>query len=293
MKKQFLFISFICATSALNAQTFPNGGFENWVNHTLYEDPQYWAGMNALSMLGADPSAIKSTDAHSGTYALKLKTSVSDIGGDGEMDTIPAIIMLGAMDMVNDTEIIGHPFNQRPDSLVGWYKLSSPGNVPFQLEFSSSKWNSNSNSQETVGVATFEGQASSNYVRFSIPINYVSSLTPDSIQVFVVNATDESVITNELFLDDLSFVSNAAAGIVENTAQIQIYPNPAANQLTVKSDQTVESISVKDIHGKQLFEMIGNTETYQIETSHFTSGIYFCELYFSNGSSRQLKFVKQ
>lgn len=293
MKKQFLFISFICATSALNAQTFPNGGFENWVNHTLYEDPQYWSGTNSLSMFGADPSAIKSTDAHNGTYALKLKTSVSDIGGDGEMDTIPAILMLGTLDMVNDTEIIGYPFSHRPDSLVGWYKLSSPGNVPFQLEFSSSKWNAGSSSPETIGAAVFEGQASSNYIRFSIPINYLSNATPDSIQVFIINATDESVVTNELYLDDLGFVYNNTAGMTENTVQTEIYPNPVTNLLTVRSDQPVQRISVKDIHGKQLFEMTGNTELYQVETNQFTPGVYFCELYFPNGSSQRLKFLKQ
>ncbi|WP_300660036.1 T9SS type A sorting domain-containing protein [Fluviicola sp.] len=292
MKKQFLFISFIGATGALNAQSFPNGGFENWVNHTLYEDPQYWSGTNAISIFGADPSAIKSTDAHGGTYALKLKTSVSDVGGDGEMDTIPAVLMLGTIDMVNDTEIIGHPFSHRPDSLVGWYKLSSPGNVPFQLEFSSSKWNSGSGSPETVGAALFEGGASANYIRFSVPVNYLSNATPDSIQVFIINTTDESVVTNELYLDDLSFVYNTL-GITENTAQIELYPNPVTNQLTVQSDEPVQYISVKDIHGKQLFEMSGNTEIYQVETSHFTSGVYFCDLVFSNGSSKRLKFVKQ
>ncbi len=292
MKKQFLFISFICATGALNAQLLPNGGFENWTNQALYEDPQYWSGMNALTMVGADPSAIKSTDAHNGTYALKLKTSVSDIGDDGEMDTIPAILMLGTIDVLEGTGTIGYPFNQRPDSLIGWYKLSSPGNVPFHLEFSSSKWDSGTSSPETIGVAMFEGQASSNYIRFSVPINYFDNAAPDSIQVFITNTTDESVVTNELYLDDLGFVYNTA-GITENTAQIEIYPNPVTNLLTVRSDQPVQRISVKDIHGKQLFEIMGNTELYQVETSQFTSGVYFCELSFPNGSSRQLKFLKQ
>lgn len=292
MKKQFLFISFICATSALNAQLLPNGGFENWTNQTLYEDPQYWSGMNGLTMVGAEQSAIKSTDAHSGTYALKLKTSVSDIGGDGEMDTIPAIIMLGTMDIFNGTGTIGYPYNQRPDSLIGWYKLSSPENVPFHLEFSSSKWNSGSGNPETVSVALFEGQASSNYVRFSVPITYFNNSTPDSIQVFATNTTDEFVVTNELYLDDLGFVFNTA-GITENTAQIEIYPNPVTNLLTVKSDQPVQRISVKDLHGRELFELAGNTELYQVETNEFTPGIYFCELYFPDGSFQQVKFMKQ
>ena len=77
MKKQVLFIAFAGALSTLNAQSFPNGGFENWTNQGTYEDPQYWTGMNMLTLFGAEETAIKSTQAHSGTYALKLVTSIS------------------------------------------------------------------------------------------------------------------------------------------------------------------------------------------------------------------------
>lgn len=292
MKKQVLFIAFVCALNTLNAQYFPNGGFESWTNQGTYEDPQYWTGMNMMSMFGAEETAIKSTQAHSGTYALKLITSISDIGNDGEMDTLPGILILGNVDILNGTGTTGYPFTHRPDSLIGWYKLVSPDNSPFHIEFSSTKWDSGSGSPETIGAAYYEGQASSTYKRFSVPITYSSSAVPDTIQTFIGTSVDESP-TNELYLDDLSFVYNGTAGIEEQAAQIRLFPNPVSTQLTIQSDQPIQQLFVKDVQGKQLFELNGTIENYQLETGDLTPGVYFCELYFSNGSSQRLKFIKQ
>lgn len=293
MKKQFLFIAFACASSLLKAQSVPNGGFENWTNQVLYEDPQYWTGMNILMAIGAPQSAIKSTDAHSGTYALRLKSILQDIDGDGQADTIPGMLMLGTIDLASGESVSGYPFTQRPDSLIGWYKLTSGTNSSFFINFSSSKWDAGSGMSETVGSAHFEGPVSSQYIRFSVPIDYSGNAAPDSIQLYISNSNDDSGITNELFLDDLSFVYNNTAGITENTTQVQLYPNPVTNQLKIRSDQPIVRISVKDIHGKQVFDQSGNMPVYQVETTGFTSGIYFCELYFSNGASERVKFLKQ
>lgn len=293
MKKQILFIAFTGALSTLNAQSFPNGGFENWTNQATYEDPQYWTGMNMMSMFGAEETAIKSTDAHGGTYALKLITSVSDIGNDGEMDTLPGILILGTTDILNGTGTSGYPFIHRPDSLVGWYKLTSPDNDPFQLQVSATKWDAGNSSQETIGATYYQGQPSATYVRFSVPITYSDNSIPDSIQAFIGNVSNSSGVGNELYLDDLSFIYNSTAGIQEQTAQIRLYPNPVSSQLFIQSDQPIQQLYVTDLQGKQIFELNTNTEYYQLETGDLTPGVYFCELYFSNGSSQRLKFVKQ
>lgn len=292
MKKRVLFIAFVGALSTLNAQTFPNGGFENWTNQVTYEDPQYWTGMNMMTMFGAEETAIKSTQAHSGTYALKLITSISDIGNDGEMDTLPGILMLGTADILNGTGTTGYAFTHRPDSLIGWYKLVSPDNSPFHMEFSSTKWDAGSGSPETIGAANYEGQASSTYKRFSVPITYSSSAQPDTILCFIGTSTDGAA-GNELYLDDLGFIYNSTAGIQEQTAQIKLFPNPVNTQLTIQSDRPIQQIFVKDVQGKQIFEGNSNTEFYQLETGDLTPGVYFCELNFSNGSSQRLKFIKQ
>lgn len=293
MKKQFLFIALLGTASYSQAQSVPNGGFENWNNQTTYEDPQNWTSMNVLSMFGAEATAIKSTQAHSGNYALKLTTSVSDLGSDGEMDTIAGVLILGTSDFLNGTGAEGYPFTQRPDSLTGWYKLTSPDDVPFQLEFFSSKWNATNQNYETIGDASFSGEASSTYIRFSVPIDYSSNATPDSIRFFIVNANTNTSVTNELYLDDLAFVYNTStAGLEEQTAQVRMYPNPVTNQLFIQSEEPIQHLSVLDVQGKSLFEQRGNTGTNQVETGNFTPGIYFCEVSFSNGTSKRLKFVK-
>lgn len=293
MKKHVLFIAFVCALSTLNAQSFPNGGFENWANQATYEDPQYWTGMNMMSMFGAEETAIKSTQPHSGTYALKLVTGVSDIGGDGEMDTVPGILFLGTSDIMSGTGTTGYSFSHRPDSLVGWYKLISPDNDPFQIQFSSSKWNTGSGSQETIGTAFYQGQPSSTYIRFSVPITYVDNSLPDSIQAFVGNASNGPGVTNELYLDDLSFVYNSTAGLEEETIEVRLYPNPVSDQLFIQSEEPMHQVLLKDLNGNVLLEMSGNTGTYQLNTNFLSAGVYFCELSFSNGSSKRIKFIRQ
>lgn len=293
MKKQGLLIAFVCAMNTLNAQSFPNGGFENWTSQLTYEDPQYWTGMNMLTMLGAEETAVKTTQAHSGTYALKLVNSISDMGGDGEMDTLPGILVLGTSDIMSGTGTTGVPFTHRPDSLIGWYKLISPENTAFHLQFSCTKWDAGSGIQETIGAAYFEGAASTNYVRFSIPINYTENGLPDSIQAFIGNSVDGFVATNELYLDDLGFVYNTTAGIEEQQAQVQLFPNPVTTELHIQSDQPIQQLFVKDLQGKQVFELNEMTGNYVLETGYFTPGVYFCELHFSNGSSERLKFMKQ
>lgn len=293
MKKHFLLFALLGAASFVNAQSFPNGGFETWIDYTLYEDPQNWSGMNAMSMLGASPTAIKSTDAHSGNYALELVTSVSDIGGDGEMDTLPGFIMLGNMDMMNGTGTPGAAFSHRPDSLVGWYKLTSTDNIPFQLIFTSTKWDASAQSATIISTATYEGNTSSNYVRFSVPIIYSENDNPDTIQVYIANAAMGSGAGNQLFLDDLDFVYNGTAGFENLTSSFKLAPNPATTELRIQSDLQISSIRITDLNGRTVFETNTDQFTCQVETTAFSNGIYNCTILFENGSSQQQKFIKQ
>lgn len=293
MKKQFLFVALLGATFFAKAQSFPNSGFENWTNYTLYEDPQYWSGLNALTLFGASETAIKSTDAHSGNYALKLVTSISDIGGDGEMDTLPGIIILGNVDPMNETGNAGMPFTHRPDSLTGWYKLISPNNIPFQLVFSSNRWNAATETTNTIGAATFEGNTSSNYVRFSIPITYLESGNPDTIQVYISNSFGETMSNNELFIDDLSFVYNGTAGLEEHVSAFKLAPNPTTTALKIESTLPMQSIRIADLNGRTIYETDLDQFNYQLETASFSNGIYYCTVFFENGSSQQQKFIKQ
>ena len=293
MKKHFLLLALLGATSFANAQSIPNGGFETWVDYTFYEDPQNWSGMNIMTMAGASETALKSTDAHSGNYALKLVTSVSDMGGDGEMDTLPGIIMLGNVDLMSGTGTMGAAFTKRPDSLIGWYKLISTGNEPFQLQFSSTKWDAGTQSTETIGIADYQGNVSSSYVRFSIPITYMESGNPDTIQVYIGNSANGSGAGNQLFIDDLGFVFNTSAGLEEISSSFKLAPNPATTGLHIQSDLPMQQIRITDPNGRTVFETHADQFNYQVETAAFSNGIYYCTIVFENGSSQQQKFIKQ
>src|SRR3972149_4245846 len=56
--------------------------FENWKQFysttgvLLYEDPAsgWWASLNKLVLIGGPATSCKTTDAHSGNYAIKLET---------------------------------------------------------------------------------------------------------------------------------------------------------------------------------------------------------------------------
>lgn len=252
MKKQFLLIGLLGATTLANAQSFPNGGFENWTDYTIYEEPQSWSSMNLLNMFGAEATTQKTSDSHSGSFALALTTSVSDMGGDGTMDTIPGIIMLGNVDMSSGTGTAGQAFTHCPDSIVGWYKLTSPTNSSFMLQFSATKWDANAQSAESITDVVYMGNAASNYVRFSLAIDYLSSDSTDTIQVYLINSMNDSGVDNVLLIDDLSFVYNSTANVNELESSVNIAPNPVNNELTLQSNERMHQIVIQDLNGQTM-----------------------------------------
>lgn len=62
-------------------------------------------------------------------------------------------------------------------------------------------------------------------------------------------------------------------GINENI-DIQLYPNPVADMLTIKADEEIKFISVIDLKGNTLVNLNVNCDFYQLDMSRFTKGIY-------------------
>lgn len=271
MKRKFLTVITVILSLSAFSQQIPNGGFESWSTVMTYEDPADWASFNFYTLLGANETAIKTTDAHSGTYALNLQSSVSDIGNDGEMDTLFGYATLGSASF--NSEQTGIPFSYRPDSLVGWYKLISPENTPFMILAElivSDTW-------ETVGVALFNGDAQSEYTRFSVPVTYVSGSTPDTLFLTVINTDNESVTTNSLFIDDLEFTYPSVASLEENTFDLDIYPNPAGEILYLRSETALTSVEITDVNGKLLLKIDAPNSFQEIDLTGIDNGVLFCK----------------
>ena len=202
MKKGLFFIAALLAVGTVTAQQITNRGFEDWTDFGAYEDPNHWTSINLISLFGGPITSSKSTDAHSGDYALETKTVVSDFGTPGEFDTIQGIVMLGTTDLSGGSMMPGAAFPHRPDSLVGWYKLTSPNNSPCFINSVLSGWNNNT--REVIGSIFFAGDSTSTYRRFNVPVHYSSNELPDTLSVFIMNSMDNaSGLNNVLLIDNL------------------------------------------------------------------------------------------
>ena len=98
---------------------------------------------------------------------------------------------------------------------------------------------------------------------------------------------------------EFSLIANGSTGISLNTIDYQydnsifVYPNPANTILNfqVKNDIIIDSVSVTDISGKQIFKST-NTIDNTIDVSNLSSGVYFITFTSENNSVTK-KFIKQ
>ena len=82
-------------------------------------------------------------------------------------------------------------------------------------------------------------------------------------------------------------------GVNENgESSIQIYPNPARSYVNIKSDYTINSVTVYNYSGQVVAnERVDNT-VYSVNTSKFQSGIYFFQIDTDQGRISQRIVIK-
>lgn len=277
MIKQLLLIGTVAISSLATAQSLTNGGFESWTTVGTYEEPNGWATFNIVSGFSGMPvPTTKLTDAHSGMYAARIETIAADFDGNGITDTLPGIIYNGTLDLASSDPAIGTPFTARPDSPIGWYKYA-PVNVDmFMVQVMLSKWNGTS--REDIAMGTLSGSSAvTDFMRMSIPLEYGSATTPDSMAVMVVASSgDQPVPGTVIWVDDLSFVMNSTASAAPQPSEvpIRLYPNPARDVLNVvlADDATIH---VYNALGKEVDILKGNaSKTVTIVTSAYDNGVY-------------------
>ncbi len=273
-KTSILFAVLASVTISANSQTIPNNGFETWAitPPAPFETAEGWAG---------GPSIIKSTNAHSGSFAIQLQTAVLTNPNTGGTDTIPGNAFTGTPGMGPGTPgLPGFAFTNRPDSLTGWYTFSPVGNDVNEIRVTLSRWDATTLQREEIANTVFSCNPNDIYTRFSFPIQYNSINTPDTaaIEIRSSNSPMEAVIIGSiLVVDDLEFTSADQTGfsIVESSSSLKFFPNPANEIL---------NISVKNNGQIKIINALGQTiESIQlnansiisISTSKYSNGIYF------------------
>lgn len=78
------------------------------------------------------------------------------------------------------------------------------------------------------------------------------------------------------------------------TANVSVYPNPTSGQLTVNSNEAIQSIVIYDLSGRIVEMQDVNAETTaNLNVAHLNSGIYFIKTQLLNKQSKTSKFIKQ
>lgn len=251
-----LSILIIFITLTVSGQ-MPNASFELWTDSM----PDLWTANNFPPTLYP---ITRTTDAHSGTYALKGEV-VSYNGGEVPPNVYPS-----------STSGFGCPVNQRYSFVNGWYKSSlignDIGNVNIVIYHSSGL---------SIGYGFTYLPAASVYTPFSIPITYTAN-APAASATVTFSMTDSTGAFNEgsnFIIDDLAF--SMTTGISENElAAFTIGPIPATDVLNIDGDFHGENsfnFTLVNIQGKKIMEGSAKVSANRVSiiVSDLENGIYF------------------
>ena len=96
----------------------------------------------------------------------------------------------------------------------------------------------------------------------------------------------DASITNFTFIGNGNFTS---IGEIPTPTMLNVYPNPAIDQLTVSGLQSGETISVYNVSGQQLLVRKATSETEQFAVGHLPAGIYLVKI----SSGQTFKLIKK
>ncbi len=128
-----------------------------------------------------------------------------------------------------------------------------------------------------------------------IDCNTQSEIEGATEQVFIAEEVgDYAVIVTEENCTDISecypVITVGTSEITEDVS-LQIFPNPVADKLFIKTNNHV-SISIKNIIGSTLFSASYGIGTHQIDVSLLPNGIYFIESSNNSITKTTRKFIK-
>jgi len=253
-----------------------NPGFESWVA-TTYEDPDDWYAYSFVNMYLANPVVEKTTDAYSGSYAIKLRTQIKD------GDTLGYF----SNDDIRDNWYGGQAVNRNPFKLTGYYKYTPVGNDTAIVGLQSNRWDASQNKEILVEEKLTKLPAAATYTPFEVMLSYNSWPRVDTLQIAFAssNLVDGPANVQEgstLIVDSLNLIF-FPVGIEEQQTtnpNIQIFPIPAHNEISFRFSGDLanrpKNILIFDAQSKKVMEL--NTkqpELNSIDVSSLSAGIYF------------------
>ena len=287
MTKKLLFILTLTFAVSAEAQNIPNAGFESWTAGFGYDDPNSWGTLNAASILGLPISVTKSTERHGGSFSARVET-MSTIDSTGALTPSPGFMFIGSVNIFQGTGVMGTSFTARPDSLVGWVKCNSVNGDTSGVVLQLSKWDAIAMTKEEIGFGVYSTTSSnSSFYRFSVPIEYVSENTPDTMSVFVLSGNGQ--IGSAIWVDDLSLIYNTSSIGELNGTSFEVFPNPVNDELSISS-KIIDKMEVYSATGILIDHIILDSGLiYTYDTKKLANGLYLVK----NSKGELKRFIVQ
>jgi hypothetical protein len=121
---------------------------------------------------------------------------------------------------------------------------------------------------------------------------------PATVQWLIV-AENETFVRPSASTRTITLTKRASVGIKENniSAFVNVYPNPAKDQLNIKMDKglaAIARIDILDVTGRSILSLDGlNTHQHNVLLSSFGAGVYFANITNTNGAVATKKFIVQ
>jgi len=97
----------------------------------------------------------------------------------------------------------------------------------------------------------------------------------------------------DLEIDSIIFSANATLSAdkeVKFANELSIYPNPAANIINIKTQNTISKVLIFDVTGKNILKE-NNIKNNSLNISNLNSGIYFIKILDSNNYKTTRKLI--
>ncbi|MFA6060529.1 MAG: T9SS type A sorting domain-containing protein [Taibaiella sp.] len=334
MKKTLLLTAALVGTlTSTQAQTFSNSGFETWNNFTVttgfpvgsvaLEAPTTWSGTDSLiagltlpaSLLGIDidpvTQIIKSTDAHSGTFAAEIKTAnLGDSLGNVPAALINAKINFDILSVGTNPDFSsllnlftftgGTPaLGRKVDNVKAWVKAASTNMDQASITVNALQKAKTAANADTLvligsGIGLVSANPNNDYVETTVNVTYINAAntaTDTLIVIFsssaVAGSGTEFTDGNKMLVDDVSMTTSTGSSLSIRQPVFAddialVYPNPAKNMIyfNLNTFQKAEdyTLTVTDASGRAILVENLKQQVNEKNVSGWAKGSYFYSL---------------
>ncbi len=184
--KNVLIIFLLLISFTSFGQNIPNGDFEKWEKRDHYKLDNWYSPTRNVE---------RTADAKVGNYAVKLKNTYSS-SNNGTRGYIRNI------DYADDATLDGFEFGDDPLSLVFWSKHDLAAGDTARIF---ARFRYKGSTKGTVDFR-FSGSSNNEFIKYSVPISWSGSRTPDSVWLYMYSYIHNKVQGDGFVIfDDVHF----------------------------------------------------------------------------------------